>query len=424
MSTLERPQNYYHRDTCRLCDSPDVSLVMKMAPCPPVDAYLTKAEQARQQERFPMDLYLCHACGHAQLLDVVAPELLFGNYIYTTASSPGLVDYFRTYADSVYARLQPPPGALCVDIGSNDGTLLGFFKARGLRVLGVDPAERIAREATERGIETMPAFFDRNLGGRLKATKGPAAIVTANTVFAHSDNLASMADGIRDLLAPDGVFICDVSYILEMMRNMVFDFIYHEHLSHHAVKPLQRFFHKHGLHLFDVEQTASKGGTIRCFVQLAGGPRAEQPGVGTAIQREEEERLFDSSTYEAWGRRIAAARERLGATLDDSVAGGRRLIGYGASASGTVLLYNFDLGKRLGAIIDDNPVRQGRFSPGDAIPIVSSDVLNEAAPTDVVVLAWRFANMIAERNEKFLENGGRFIVPLPELRLIDGTPSS
>jgi SAM-dependent methyltransferase len=418
MTTLERLQNYYHRDTCRLCDSADVSLVLKMAPCPPVDAYVEKIELARQQERFPMDLYLCHACGHAQLLDVVAPELLFGNYIYTTASSPGLVDYFREYADSVVSRLRPAPGALCVDIGSNDGTLLSFFKARDLRVLGIDPAEEIAREATERGIETIPAFFDRNVVSRLKAAKGPAKIITANNVFAHSDNLASMADGIRDFLAPDGVFICDVSYILDMVQNMIFDFIYHEHLSHHAVKPLERFFRKHGLHLFDVEHTPSKGGTLRCFVQLEGGPLPQQPGVESAIVREEERRLFSSSTYEAWGRRIASVGEQLGAMLDKSAALGRRLVGYGASATGTVLLYHFDLGKRLQAIIDDNPRRQGRFSPGHGIPIVSSQILEGDEPTDVVVLAWRFAEMITQRNQEFLRKGGRLIVPLPELRLV------
>src|SRR5215216_5666959 len=150
----------YHRDTCRLCDSRDVKLALKLEPCPPVDAYVTQAQLHEKQEVFPIDLYLCQACGHGQLLDVVSPKLLFGNYIYTTSSSPGLVEYFRGYAEDVMGRLQLAPGAAALDIGSNDGTLLSNFKRKGLRVLGVDPAREIANTATLNGLETLAEFFN------------------------------------------------------------------------------------------------------------------------------------------------------------------------------------------------------------------------------------------------------------------------
>src|SRR5207249_2951535 len=158
----------------------------------------------------------------AQLLDVVSPKLLFGSYIYTTASSPGLVDYFRDYASKVCEQLRPAPGSLAVDIGSNDGTLLSFFKKQGLKVLGVDPATNIAEAATAAGVETIPEFFNSKTAARLRQERGPATIITANNVFAHSDQLADMTEGIRSMLAPDGVFICEVSYILDMINNMVF----------------------------------------------------------------------------------------------------------------------------------------------------------------------------------------------------------
>jgi hypothetical protein len=411
--------NVYHRTTCRLCESPQVERVLKLAACPPVDAYIPASRLSETQELFPMDLYLCHACGHGQLLDVVNPRLLFGDYIYTTSSSPGLVTYFQDYAAKIVPQLGLAPGAAALDIGSNDGTLLRFLKQHGLRVLGVDPAREIAATATANGIETLPDFFNSTVATKLRKDRGAFSLVTANNVFAHSDQLGDMADGVRILLAPDGVFVFEVSYLLDMVRNMVFDFIYHEHLSHHSVKPLRQFLDAHGLHLFHVETTPSKGGTIRCFAQPKGGPRPEDPSVASLIQSEEAAGLYRTETYQAWADRIDAAKSALKSVLAESQAAGRTIGGYGASATGTVLTYHFELGPMMRFIIDDNPLRQQRFSPGHHLPVLSSKALLDEAPGDVVILVWRFADMIIARNREFLERGGRFLVPLPELRIVD-----
>jgi SAM-dependent methyltransferase len=408
----------YHRDTCRLCDSPDVELVLKMAPCPPVDAYISADHLKDPQPLFPMDLYLCRACGHGQLLDVVSPKLLFGSYIYTTSSSPGLVEYFREYAAKVYDQVKPPKNGLAVDIGSNDGTLLSFFKKRDLRVLGVDPAREIAQAATAAGIETVPEFFNSKVAARLRAERGPANLITANNVFAHSDQLGDMADGIRSLLAPDGVFVFEVSYLLDMIENMVFDFIYHEHLSHHSIKPLQTFLARHGLHLFAVERTPSKGGTIRCFAQPKGGPRPESPSVSELIKLEGTFGLYRLETYEVYSGRIARAKQQVQDLVKKLRSEGKTIAGYGASATGTVLTYHFELGDSMSFIIDDNTVRQNRFSPGHHIPVVSSRALVEKKPDYVIILVWRFADMIIQKNQAYLQQGGHFIVPLPELQVI------
>ena len=408
----------YHRNSCRLCDSTNVSLVLKLTPSPPVDAYIPKSRLAEKQEAFPMDLYQCRDCGHGQLLDVVSPKLLFGDYIYTTSSSPGLVDYFRKYATDVCDQLKFPAGVLALDIGSNDGTLLSFLKEKGLRVLGVDPAKDIAAAATARGIETLPEFFDSRIAREIRTARGPVHLVTANNVFAHSDTLGDMADGIKTLLAPDGVFVFEVSYLLDMIENMVFDFIYHEHLSHHSVKPLQIFLKRHGLHLFAVERTPSKGGTIRCFAQLAGGPSAEKPSVAQLLKREEEFGLYRPETFEKYTARINQVRQRVQDLLKELIAAGKTIGGYGASATGTVLTYHFDLGTSMRFIIDDNPIRQDRFSPGHHIPILSSKVLLEKKPDYVIILAWRFADLIIGRNQEYLKAGGHFMIPLPELRVV------
>jgi SAM-dependent methyltransferase len=402
-----------HRQTCRLCKSSKVLLALKLTDCPPVDAFVTKERLNQSQPVFPIDLYLCAECGHAQLLDVVSPDLLFGDYIYTTSSSPGLVAYFREYASHIVKRLSLPSGARALDIGSNDGTLLLFLKEHGLSVLGVDPAAVVAASASSRGIETLTNFFTSQTGKNLRRTRGTFELVTANNVFAHSDELGDMADGICEILAPNGVFVFEVSYILDMIQNMVFDFIYHEHLSHHALKPLQRFLLDHGLQLFDVERTPSKGGTIRCYAQRVGGPQIVSAALDRLIQIEEENKLFDLATYREWEHRINTAKCSLKTLLLGLKSSGKTIAGYGASATGTVLTYHFDLNQMMEFIVDDNPIRQGRYSPGDHIPILPSETLISHRPDYVVILAWRFADMILARNREYLETGGRFITPLP-----------
>lgn len=408
----------YHRKTCRLCDSPQVELVVKMVPCPPVDAFVPATQVAEPQPSFPMDLYLCQACGHAQLLDVVAPSLLFGSYIYTTGSSPGLVDYFQDYANSVCNQLDLAPGAFALDIGSNDGTLLSFFKQRGLQVLGVDPAREVAAGATARGIETLPEFFTSAVAQRIRSEKGAVDLVTANNVFAHSDFLGDMADGIRHILAPSGVFVFEVSYLLDIVDNMIFDVIYHEHLSYHSVRPLRLFMDRHGLHLFRIERTPSKGGTLRCFVQLAGGPRPEHSSVHELLKLEDEYGLYRHQTYERFADRVNQTKEQTQAILSQPEFSGKALAGYGASATATVLIYQFDLGNVLRMIVDDNPIRQNRFSPGHHIPIISSETLLARQPEGVIILVWRYADMIMERNKTYQDRGGRFIIPLPQPHVV------
>jgi hypothetical protein len=408
----------YRRKTCRLCESANVELVLQLAPCPPVDAYVTAAQLNEPQQSFPLDLFLCCDCGHAQLLDVVSPRLLFGDYIYTTASSPGLVEYFRAYADDVLHYAQFPSGALVADVGSNDGTLLKFFKAYGLRVLGIDPASDIAHAATASGVETIPEFFNSRLAEKLWSERGPFSMVTANNVFAHSDFLGDMAEGIHAMLAPDGLFVFEVSYMLDMIENMVFDFIYHEHLSHHSVKPLKTFLERHRFELLHVQRTPSKGGSLRCFVQPANGPRKVSKSVGEILQLEEDSGLYRLETYKNYAAKIREAKNRVERVVADLQGRGKRIGGYGASATATVLIYHFNLGHVLRFIIDDNPARQNRFSPGYHIPIVSSEALQTERPDALIILVWRFADMIIAKQKAYLERGGQIIVPMPQLRIV------
>jgi SAM-dependent methyltransferase len=407
-----------HRTTCRLCGSADVDVALPLAATPPADAYVPAAKTTEVQERFGLDLYLCRACGHAQLLDVVDPKVLFSDYLYVTTSSPGLVEHFRKYADAVFGYAGSPAGGLVVDIGSNDGTLLGFFRDKGMRVLGVDAADNVARRATASGIETVSGFFTVELGSTLRRARGAAALVTANNVFAHADDLGDVADGVRALLADDGLFVFEVSYLRDLVQGKVFDYIYHEHLCYHSVRPLQQFLAAHGLHLVEVERIATKGGSLRCFAQPAGGPRAVSPSVARLIAEEDELGLQRLQTFKQLDAEISVEKSHLQALLGELRAAGKTVAGYGASATVTTLLYQFDLGSSIDFIVDDNVARQGLFSPGLHIPVLAPAVLYERKPDYVVILAWRFADLVVKQHQRYLDQGGRFIVPLPALRIL------
>ena len=408
-----------HREDCRLCQSKNVAVALPLGPSPLADQYIPASLLKQPQPSFPLDLYLCLDCGHAQVLDVIDPEVLFRHYIYESAtSSPGLVEHFKKYSEQVLYRLRPPRGSLAVDIGSNDGTLLRFFQKAGLKTLGIDPAQEVAAKATASGIRTIPVFFTSEVGRKLAAEEGPAALVTANNAFAHSDELADMADGVREMLAPNGVFVFEVSYVADLVAGRVFDFIYHEHLCHHSVKPLRTFLSRHGLQLFDVERLPIKGGSLRCFAQKAGGPHDTRPAVAQLMALEAEMKLDQLEPYQALSATLDGLRSRLLVLLAQSRAAGRKIAGYGASATTTTLLHHFELAPYVEFLVDDNAGRQGLFSPGLHLPVVAPEQLYERKVNDVLVMAWRYYQPIVAAHRRFTDAGGRFILPLPELKVL------
>ena len=204
------PETCRRRQTCRLCDGVDLAKVLSLQPSPPANAFVPASACSIEQPKFPLDVWFCRACRHLMLLDVVDPAVLFSDYVYVSGTSPVFVAHFQDYARFVTERFGIAAGDLVVDLGSNDGTLLGFFKKAGQRVLGIDPAREIARRATESGIETWPKFFDAALAEQIVATKGSARVITANNVFAHIDDLAGIVTALRRLLAPNGVFVFEV----------------------------------------------------------------------------------------------------------------------------------------------------------------------------------------------------------------------
>jgi SAM-dependent methyltransferase len=407
------------RDRCRLCDSKHLELALPIAASPIADAYVPAERLNEQQDTYPLDLYLCTECGHVQNIDVVNPEILFRDYIYVTSSSMGLVEHYRRYADEVVSQFDVKPGALALEIGSNDGSLLNFFKAKGLKVLGVDPARRIAEEATARGVPTLPEFFGSKLAERLRKENGPATLIAANNVFAHADNLADIVRGIHTMLADDGVFIFEVSYLPDIVDRFLFDTVYHEHVSYHSIIPLAKFFEGLGMQLFDVQRIGSKGGSIRGFAQRAPEGRQAVTSRVTELIAEEKRRGFHQpAIYREYGAAIAARKAAVTKVVDEARAQGKTVAGYGASTTVTTLMWHFDLAQKLEFLVDDNPLKHGLFAPKCHLPVLPSDELYTRRPDYVLILAWNFAEPIMKRHQRYISEGGTFVIPLPELKIV------
>lgn len=404
---------------CRLCQSTDLQNVLSLCPTPAGDSYLPTEQHPELLESYPLDVFLCRKCGHAQLGALVDPSEIYTNYLYTTSVSLGLTEHFRQYADTVCTKLQLRPGSLVVDIGSNDGTLLRAFKEKGMKVLGVDPAREIARRATESGIPTLNAFFTPALATEIITQHGHASLVIANNMVANVPNPTDFVQGVNQLVGENGHFVWETGYVRYLTEDCVFDNVHHEHIDYYAVRPLIGFYQQFGLELFDVETTTSKGSSIRCYVRRKSPARKIASSVADLIKHEEEHGYFSPATYALLTARLAATRAELHEKLDAWRAEGKTVAGYGAAIGTTTMLYHFDLGSKLAYLVDDNPIRHSLRSPGYAIPVESASRLAGASRPDyVLILAWRYADAIIRRNQAFLENGGAFVRVLPQIAVV------
>lgn len=405
------------RTDCRLCESEDLVSVIELRPSALADSYLRNKEKAKQLESYPLNLYLCRNCGHTQLLDVIDPEVIYRNYIYSTTSSLGLVDHFCDYAEHVIEFAGIEDGALVVDIGSNDGSLLRAFKGKNMRVLGIDPAVDIAKQASDGGIETIPEFFDKERAVKIRKKYGVAKIITINNLLANIDCMREIFDSIVSLLDEDGIFVVEFAYVGDLIKNMVFDYIYHEHLSYFSIQPLTEFAGTFGLQLLEARPQSTKGGSMRLIFQRSGGEREKADDLEEIIGNETKLCLRNENVFQSFCGRIDSCREELLAFLKAETAEGKSIAGYGASATSTTLIHHFGLGEYIEFLVDDFEAKQGCYSPGSGIPVLAPSELYSRSPDIVLILAWRYAEPIMQKHNAYSQKGGRFIVPIPKLQV-------
>ncbi len=407
---------YFRRKTCRLCESDKVVLGSQFVPTPPGDIFASYDKLGQKEEAFPLDIYLCPNCGLIQILDVVDPAVLYGTYIYRTQTSLGLPEYFRKYAEEVLAFVAPQAGGLVIDIGCNDGTLLRYYKEKGFKVLGVDPAP-IAQQVNASGIEVLQRFFNTELGKEIRSKYGTPSLVTANNVVANIDDLKDFFTGVRELIGQEGCFVFETGYGLDLVDKKLLDVVHHEHLSYFTVGSLQKSLGLYGLELIHVQHTISKGGCIRFYIQGKNGKRKVESSVSQMIEMETRKGIEKIKSFEPFNAFIHEIRERLEKELSARRARGATVVGYGASVGTTTLEHLFGLSDKIAYVVDDNPDRFGLYTPGHHIPVHPSPLLYDRRPQLVVVFAWRYIKSILDRHQAFVAQGGKFLVFLPEWKV-------
>jgi SAM-dependent methyltransferase len=402
---------------CRSCGARELLPVLSLGALPLSDGFLTAAELDRPEPRFPLDVAFCAACGLVQILDTVPPEILFGrDYPYFSSVSATLLAHSKAHVAERLPELPPGPETLVVELASNDGYLLQFYREAGVRVLGIDPAPGPVAAARAKGIETIEAFFGRDLAERLVAEGRRADLVHANNVLAHVADVHGFLDGIRLLLKDGGRAVVEVPYLRDLVEKLAFDTIYHEHLCYFSVRALDRLVRPHGLFLVRVERVPIHGGSLRLFLSKEDRPDAT---VEAILAEEAAIGLDRHAWFASFAARVERLREDLRSLLLDLERAGLRIAAYGAAAKGTILLNFCGLGPELLAwVADKNPFKQGRFVPGVRLPIVAPERILAEMPDVLLILPWNIEAEILAQEAAYRARGGRFLVPVPQPRIV------
>jgi len=389
---------------------------------PAVNYFPAEKELSRKENRYPLTLCLCQDCGLVTLDEVVAPDTLFRRYHYLTSASQPLVQHFAELAQECRDRGALPPRAKVLDIGANDGTLLFEFKKLGARPLGIDPALNAVAAARRIGIRVLPRFFDEKSARALAPRIGTFQIITCTNVFAHTPDVRGFLAGLRHLLAPQGQVIMEFAHLLEMVVKTQFDVAYHEHVSYLSLRPLIRLFNDFGFEIFDAKKVLTQGGSLRIYVRRKTKARSETTERFRTICREEQENhIHEVTTLERFAEDVQRFRRDLRAMVAGIRKRKQRIVGLGAPAKGVILLNYCGIGRRdIAYLVDSTELKQGRFLPGNHIPVYSERALaSDSRPVDYfLLLSWNFQDAILKKVSRFRDGGTKVIVPFPKLRII------
>jgi hypothetical protein len=404
---------------CLLCYGDKLIKYLDLGENALANSFIKKSELDKVEEKFPLQVFYCKNCHLAQLGTIVDRKILFQDYNWFSSASSPLSLYFKEYVDNLKKKFPKQTNKFVVEIGSNDGILLKNFDKIKTKILGIDPAKNIAKIANTGGIETWPIFFNIKVSNKIIKKYGNATTIIANHALAHSDNLHEIIRGVKNLLDKEGIFIFEVQYLANLLKNNEFDNTYHEHTCYFSIAPLVNLLEKYDMQIFDIEKTEAQGGSIRVFVGHKPLIFKINKNVAKFIKEEKKQGLHQLKTYQDFSRKPKIIKKGLVDLLKKLKKENKKIVGYGASAKGNTMLQYCGIGpKLLDYIVDTTPAKQGKYTPGTHIPVYSPEKLEEDTPDYILILSWNYADIIIKKEAKFHKKGVKFIVPIPKVKVI------
>ena len=409
------------KNNCRFCDTKLSYSFVDLGMSPLSNSYITQEKLSEKENFYPLHAYVCDTCFLVQLDEFESPENIFSDYAYFSSYSKSWLEHAQNYTSDMITRFGFDESSMVVEIASNDGYLLQYFKNRGVGVLGIEPAENVAKVAEEAGIPTLIKFFGADTAKELVASRHQADLLLGNNVLAHVPDINDFVQGMKILLKPGGVITMEFPHLLQLIRENQFDTIYHEHFSYLSLVTVERIFSTHGLTIFDVQELATHGGSLRIFA--CHNNDSEKPVMGSVTElrtRELSAGLEDIETYRQFSENVKEIKREILTFLISIKRAGKTIVGYGAPAKGNTLLNYCAIREDfVDYTVDRSPHKQEKYLPGTHIPIYGPEKIQETRPDYVFILPWNLKHEIIEQMAYIRDWGGKFITVIPGVEVIE-----